>query len=302
MNNLGIEQERQRLLVDELPKEFGNIEFNAESFSSGARTEALCTWARFLVDPAQVSGPFRDRLLRLTESSASLSTQENLWLLVAFKAMMKTTAVTSITGITPKPETLSANASAAGWNKRDLAKLADFTVNGLKPGGSFVLKAEFRTAERQTKPVTQGLKIDRIVKNLTNPSRDGSASAPFRLGDQVLISYRFSSERPQSYLALEDMIPAGLEVVNPNLALFAKFYSLPAESGVETAYLSHSEVRDQQTNLYFDDLPSGSRSYSVLARATAAGSFIWPATQISPMYDSRFFGRSASSECNVSSE
>ena len=105
MNNLGIEQERQRLLVDELPKEFGNIEFNAESFSSGARTEALCTWARFLVDPAQVSGPFRDRLLRLTESSASLSTQENLWLLVAFKAMMKTTPLTSITGITPKPET-----------------------------------------------------------------------------------------------------------------------------------------------------------------------------------------------------
>ena len=96
------------------------------------------------------------------------------------------------------------------------------------------------------------------------------------------------------------MIPAALEVVNPSLALFAKFYSLPAES--ETAYLSHSEVRDQQTNLYFDDLPSGSRSYGVLARATAAGSFIWPATQISPMYDSSFFGRSASSECNVSSE
>ena len=302
LNNLGIEQERQRLLVSELPRDFGNIEFNADTFSSGPRTEALCTWARLLVDPAQVSSEFRERLLRLTESSASLSTQENLWLLVAFKAMMKTTSLTSATGITPKPETLSANASAAGWSRRDLAKLADFTVNGLKPGGSFVLKAEYRTAEKQTKPVTQGLKIDRIVKNLTDLSRDGSARAPFRLGDQVLISYRFSSERPQSYLAVEDMIPAGLEVVNPNLALFAKFYSLPAESGVETAYLSHSEVRDQQTNLYFDDLPSGSRSYSVLARATAAGSFIWPATQISPMYDSRFFGRSASSECAVSSE
>ena len=86
-----------------------------------------------------------------------------------------------------------------------------------------MLKAEYRTAEKQTKPVTQGLKIDRIVKNLTDPSRDGSAHAPFRLGDQVLISYRFSSERPQSYLAVEDMIPAGLEVVNPNLALFGKF-------------------------------------------------------------------------------
>ncbi|HEY5778790.1 MAG TPA: hypothetical protein VIT00_08635, partial [Terrimicrobiaceae bacterium] len=108
--------------------------------------------------------------------------------------------------------------------------------------------------------------------------------------------------KPQSYVAVEDMIPAGLEVVNPNLDLFGKFYSLPAEPGIETASLSHSELRDQQTNLYFDELPSGARSYSVLARATAEGSFIWPATQISPMYDSRFFGRSASSECNVSAQ
>ncbi len=302
MNNLGIEQDRQRLLVDELPRKFGNMEFNPETFSSGARTEALCTWARFLIDPAQVSGAFRDRLLRLAESSASLSTQENLWLLVAFKAMMKMSAATPVTGTSPKPETISPNASSAGWSKQDLAKLADFTVNGLKPGGSFVLKAEYRTPEKWTKPVTQGLKIDRVVKNLTDASRDGSSHAPFRLGDQVLVSYRFSSEKPQSYVAVEDLIPAGLEVVNPNLALFGKYYSLPAESGVETADLSHSEMRDQQTNLYFDDLPSGARSYSVLARATAAGAFIWPATQISPMYDSRFVGRSASSECNVSSE
>jgi alpha-2-macroglobulin len=302
LNNLGIQQDKQRLLADELPKEFDNIEFNPETFSSGPRTEALCTWARFLINPARVSKTFRDRLLRLMESSASLSTQENLWLLVAFKAMMKATPITPVAGTSPKPETLSANVSSAGWARQDLAKLADFTVNGLKPGGSFVLRAEYRTAERQTKPVTQGLKVDRIVRNLTNASRDGSSGAPFRLGDHILISYRFSSEKPQSYVALEDLIPACIEVVNPNLALFGKYYSPPVESGVETANLAHSEMRDQQTNLYFDDLPAGARSYSVLARATAAGSFIWPATQISPMYDSRFFGRSASSACNVASE
>jgi len=302
MHSLGIEQDKQRLLVDELPKEFGNISFNPETFSSGTRTEALCTWARVLIDPEKVSSAFRDRLLKLTETSASLSTQENLWLLVAFRAMMKATATTQLTGTNPTPETLSPNASSAGWSKQDLAKLADFAVTGLKSGGSFVLRAEYRTAEKQTMPVTQGMKVDRVVKNLTDASRDGSARAPFRLGDQILISYRFSSDKPQNYVAVEDMIPAGLEVVNPNLELFGKFYSLPAESGVETADLSHSEIRDQQTNLYFDELPSGARSYSVLARATAGGAFIWPATQISPMYDSRFFARSASSECNVAAQ
>jgi len=302
MHNLGIEQEKQYTLVDELPKDFQAVSFNPETFSSSTRTEALCTWAQILIDPEKASTALRDRLLKLTESSASLSTQENLWLLVTLQKMMATAPNSQFAAITPKPETLSVNGSSAGWSRQDLAKLADFSVTALKPGGSFVLRADYRTAENQTAPEAHGLKVDRVVKNLTEASRDGSANAPFRLGDQILISYRFSSEKPQSYVAVEDMIPAGLEVVNPNLDLFGKFYSLPAEPGIETASLSHSELRDQQTNLYFDELPSGARSYSVLARATAEGSFIWPATQISPMYDSRFFGRSASSECNVSAQ
>lgn len=302
MHNLGIEQEKQHTLVDELPKDFQAISFNPETFSSSTRTEALCTWAQILIDPEKASTARRDRLLKLTESSARLSTQENLWLLVTLQRMMATAPKSQLTAITPKPETLSVNGSSAGWSRQDLARLADFSVTGLKPGGSFVLRADYRMAEKQTAPEAHGLKVDRVVKNLTEASRDGSANAPFRLGDQILISYRFSSEKPQSYVAVEDMIPAGLEVVNPNLDLFGKFYSLPAEPGIETASLSHSELRDQQTNLYFDELPSGARSYSVLARATTEGSFIWPATQISPMYDSRFFGRSASSECNVSAQ
>ena len=132
MNNLGIEADKQRILVNELPKDFSRIEFNPETFSSGARTEALCVWARLIVEPAQVPEAFRDRLLRLAESSASLSTQENFWLLVAFKAMMKTLPVASIKGTTPKPAMFSANASSASWGRKDLAKTAEFCRSGSK--------------------------------------------------------------------------------------------------------------------------------------------------------------------------
>jgi alpha-2-macroglobulin len=180
--------------------------------------------------------------------------------------------------------------------------VADFAIAGLQPGGSFVLRAEYRPPEGDVVPVARGLSIDRVTKNLTEALRDGSDRAPYQLGDQILISYRISSEKPQSYVVIEDPLPAGLEVVNPDLDLFGKFYGLPAEADSETADLSHSEMRDQQTNLYFDELPAGTRSYSVLARATAAGSFVWPATQISPMYDSRFFGRSALSRCRIASQ
>ena len=302
LHDLGIRPDHQGSLVSELPKQFDDLAFNPETFSSAARTEALCGWARFLVEPSSISGAFRDRLTRLMDSSSSLSTQENFWLLAVFQAMMKATAAPRLSALKPNPEAVSANASSASWRNRNLAKLAPFSVNGLRPGGSFVLKAEYQSTEKETAPVTRGIRMDRVVKNLTAPERDGSSEAPFRLGDQILISYRFSCEKPQSYVALEDLIPAGIEVVNPDLALFGQYYSLPEESGLETARLSHSEIRDRQTNLYFDDLPARTSTYSVLARATAAGMFAWPATQISPMYDSRFFGRSAPSECYVASE
>jgi alpha-2-macroglobulin len=302
MHRLGLEQEKQRVLISELPSDFSTISFNPETFASATRTEALCGWARLLVEPEKSGEAVRNRLWELTESSASLSTQENLWLLVTFNAIMRANLVTPLAAINPSPETLSVNRTAGSWSKQDLARLANFAVTGLPPGGSFVLKVEYLAPNKELVPVTRGLRIDRVTKNLTNSSRDGSDQAPYQLGDQILISYRISAEKPQNYVVIEDSLPAGLEVVNPNLDLFGRFYGLPAEVDSETADLSHSEMRDQQANLYFDILPAGTRNYSVLARATAGGSFVWPATQISPMYDSRFFGRSASSECHVAAQ
>jgi len=304
LHNLKLSPDKQAQLVSELPTRFEDIQFNPVTFRSGTRTEALCIWARLLVNPQSGDQELSERLGKLLESSESLSTQENLWLLVAFRQMLKLTPPVRLSAgaLSPKPTAVSSNTSAAAWTQQDIARIADFVVKGLpkpKTAGSFVLTARYRSGERVTPLVSQGMKIERVVKNLTDPARDGTEKAPFKLGDQVLISYRFSSDKAQSYVAVEDTLPAGLEVVNPNLALFGKYYSVPEEG---TAALSFSEMRDQQANLYFDDLPAGSSSYGVLARVTTAGQFIWPATQISPMYDSRFFGRSPSSTCVVSDE
>ena len=58
-------------LVSELPKEFSSIEFNPITFSSAVRTETLCTWARFLIDPeAGWRPPFVTGCENLGESSA----------------------------------------------------------------------------------------------------------------------------------------------------------------------------------------------------------------------------------------
>lgn len=307
LHGMGLWPDKQKQLLGELPKEFGNIAFNPGTFASATRTEALCLLARLAIDPGSEAGVLKERLGKLLESSASLSTQENLWLLVGFDALLESGSPRKIAAasVKPVPANVSENKTAASWTDVDIAKIADFVVKGLpepKPPGSFVLSAAYFDGKRETPLESLGLRVERVIKNLSEPSRNGSPPAPFKLGDQLLISYRFTADKPQSFVALEDLLPGGVEVVNPNLAMFGKYYSLPDEPGAAAIGVSHSEMRDQQTNLYFDHLPAGTASYSVLARATAAGTFIWPATQMQPMYDSRFFGRSPSGTCVVVSE
>jgi uncharacterized protein YfaS (alpha-2-macroglobulin family) len=303
LHQIGAAPDKQKQLLSELPDDSGGQAFDPATFSSPARSEAFRILARLAIEPGSATGALRARLDKL--SSSSLSTQENLWLLLTFKALLKSQSATVLAkSLKPAPDAVSPNKSAAAWTGRDLTKAADLKISGLGAGakGTFVLNARRQLAESEDAPVQKGLRLDRMVKNLTDPSRKGTPESPFRLGDELLITYRFQSSKPQSFLALEDALPAGIEVLNPNLALFAKFYQVPEEQGVATASLSHSEMRDSRTNLFFDESPAGLQSYSVLARATAAGSFTWPAAQISPMYDSRFYSRTAPATCVVKAE
>ncbi|MEO8204664.1 MAG: alpha-2-macroglobulin family protein [Chthoniobacterales bacterium] len=297
--------ERQRELVRELPVKFDARNFDPFTFSSTTRTEAICTWARILITPDADPSALKKKLEVFMTSSESLSTQENLWLLIAFDALLNQNPPARLSGtIAPKADAVSPNRSASQWTDRDLATMVNFTIQNLgnPASGTYVIAAKRQLTPQEQNPVAHGLRIDRVVKNLTEPTRTGSAAAPFKIGDQLLISYRFHSDQKQSFVALTDSLPAGIEVVNPNLEMFGKFYQVPDEPGVQTPSLSYCEMRDRQTNLYFDEIATGSQGYAVLARATAAGTFSWPSTQITPMYDSRFYARTAPMECVVTSE
>ncbi|MFA7343537.1 MAG: alpha-2-macroglobulin family protein [Terrimicrobiaceae bacterium] len=302
---LDITPAHRKQLVGELPEQFGDGVFDPQTFSSPTRTEALCLLARFSLDPDANSAAIRSRIEKLMESSASLSTQENLWLLLTFKALLKARPPVAIAKqARPAPDALAPNKSAAEWTDRLLAKAADLRITGLGQGakGTFVLNAKRQLPDNETQTVQKGMRIDRLVKNATDPARKGTPGAPFKLGDEILITYRFQSLKPQSFVALEDALPAGIEVLNPNLDLFGKAYSVGEEPGVFTATLSHSEMRDSRTGLYFDEIAAGLHSYTVLARVTSVGTFRWPPARISPMYDSRTHARTAPDICAVKAE
>ena len=302
LHTWNLEPEHQQELIREIPEKFDPRTFNPVTFSSTTRAEAICTWARLLVTPDANPQQLKARLEALMQNSSNLSTQENLWTLIAFNALLSQKPPAKLApALAPKPAAISENQSAATWGPLELARLRDLTIRNLGKSGAWVLAAHRALTPAEQKPVAKGLRIERIVKNLTAPERTGTPDKPFQLGDQVLISFRFHCDQAQSYVAVEDALPAGLEVLNPNLEMIGKFYQIPDEPGVPAAWLSFSEMRDTQTNLYFDILPAGSNSYAVLARATAAGTFAWPSAQIAPMYDSRFYARTAPSTCVVAS-
>lgn len=295
----------QEQLLREIDVPIKERAFNPATFTSMTRAEAMRALAFDVVSPPtwtkQRKQQARDRMSKLMDSAGSLSTQENLWLLLAFKSMLGTEAAPPLDATQP-PGLSSKNGRSIAWPDRKMDD--ELVVKGLNQSAlTFLLQAEYSTKEVDTDRVDRGFRIERVVKNLTDPSRVGTLDAPLKLGDQLLITYRAYSRKLQNYVALEDALPAGLEIVNPDLALVGKFFQLPPTDPHDRLLeLSYSEMRDRSALLYFDVFDPGSGTYSVLARATAAGTFRWPATQIVPMYDSRFSGLSPSSVCVISAD
>ena len=296
----------QQQLLREIDTPIKERAFNPATFTSLTRAEAMRAFAFNVISPLfwtkQRKQQARDRMAKLMDAAGSLSTQENLWLLLAFKSMLGSEMAPALSNGIQPPGVLSKNGRAIAWLDHKLD--TDLAIKALNQGAlTFLLQAEYSTNEVDTDRVDHGFRIERVVKNLTDASRVGTSEAPFKLGDQLLVTYRLNTRKLQNFVALEDALPAGLEVVNPNLALVAKFFQLPPPDPNDRLLgLSYSEMRDRSTLLYFDTVDPGSGTYSVLARATAAGTFRWPATQVAPMYDSRFSGLSPSSLCVISAE
>jgi uncharacterized protein YfaS (alpha-2-macroglobulin family) len=296
----------QQQLLREIDKPIKERAFNPATFTSMTRAEAMRAFAFNTIAPPtwtkQRKQQARERMSKLMDNAGSLSTQENLWLLLAFTSMIGVETTPELHAAQPPAAVVSKNGRSAAWVDRKLEN--DLVIKGLNQSAlTFLMEAEYSTPEVDTDRVDRGFRIERVVKNLTDATRVGTPNAPLKLGDQLLITYRLNSRKLQNFVALEDSLPAGVEVVNPNLALVGKFYQLPPPDPQDRLLeMSYSQMRDRSALLYFDTVDPGSGTYSILARATAAGTFRWPATQVAPMYDARFSGLSPSSVCVVSAD
>ncbi|MGB8356627.1 MAG: alpha-2-macroglobulin family protein, partial [Chthoniobacteraceae bacterium] len=306
MHRFGIMAAEQQQLLKEIDQPLAERAFDPEDFSSTDRAEAIRALAFAIIDPAGTSGKAREGLIKriddLLDSARTLSTQENFWLLMAFNALHaeQQGAPVDFHKAAPVATAVSRNGASAIWSGLDVRHLQDFAVR-MEKGDSLhcLIEAQYLSDSPVTNRTDRGFRVERVVKNLTDNARTGSSESPYRLGDQILVTYRLVTPKLQHFVALTDELPAALETINPDIASIARTYSVPEEKGAPQLSLSYSEMRDKVTALYFDRVEPGAAVYSVLARVTCAGTFHWPATQVEPMYDSRFSGLSPSSVCHV---
>jgi alpha-2-macroglobulin len=106
------------------------------------------------------------------------------------------------------------------------------------------------------------------------------------------------------YLAVEDMLPAGLEPLDTSLKTIS---AAAREAQLQSAddpqpywwYFSQTSIHDNRVALFATYLPKGTYHYTYLARATTAGEFkSLPATAYQ-MYAPEVFGRSAGAAFTV---
>ena len=149
------------------------------------RAEAMRAFAFDAISPPmwtkQRKQQARDHMSKLMDDAGSLSTQENLWLLLAFKSMLGAEATPKWRAPQPLAHGLRKNGRSAAWGHRKMEN--DLVVQRLNQSAlTFLMHAEYSTSEVDTDRVDRGFRIEHVVKNLTDATRVGTPGAPLKLG------------------------------------------------------------------------------------------------------------------------
>jgi uncharacterized protein YfaS (alpha-2-macroglobulin family) len=115
---------------------------------------------------------------------------------------------------------------------------------------------------------------------------------------RVRVSMITSSRR--YHVALVDPIPAGLEAMNPELAVTGAVpRDEPEEKSRPTGWwwartwYEHQNMRDERVEAFASLLWEGDYEYTYVARATTPGVFVVPPPRAEEMYSPETFGRGA---------
>ncbi len=157
-------------------------------------------------------------------------------------------------------------------------------------------------------PLEAGFTVQRAYEAVDSPSdvyQDERGVWHIKAGARVRVRLTMVAPTRRYHVALADPLPAGLEPMNPALAVTG---SIPQDPGDQSAgrywwwrwtWYEHQNLRDQRAEAFASLLWEGIHTYTYVARATTPGEFVVPPAKAEEMYSPEVFGRSGSDKVIV---
>jgi hypothetical protein len=193
--------------------------------------------------------------------------------------------------------------------------LQDLTLSKEGTGRLYYrLGLKYAPTDLNLEPLDMGFVVTREyegVDDVEDVWQDEDGIWHIKAGARVRVKIKMVADNRRYHVALVDPLPAGLEIVNPDLAVSSNAGATDQNQNPFERYYGwwwwgtwyeHENLRDERAEAFTSLLWDGVYDYSYIARATTPGSFIAPPTKAEEMYSPEVFGRSGSDWVVVEAE
>jgi alpha-2-macroglobulin len=170
------------------------------------------------------------------------------------------------------------------------------TIRLTQTGGAaayYTLRARLLLPRRQI-DAAGPIRIERRYSDRAGVALSDAAMRALKIGDLVQVTLVLTSEKPLSYVMLQDTLPAGLEAINERLNT-SGHAGLNVEERFDYGHwgYNYKEIRANRVGFFFTEIDDRLR-VTYLARVTRGGAFVAMPAEAEAMYDVETWGRSAS--------
>jgi hypothetical protein len=165
------------------------------------------------------------------------------------------------------------------------------------------LGLRYAPSDLRLEALDMGFVVLRTYEAMDNPedvTRDENGNWVIKAGARVRVRISMVADNRRYHVALVDPLPAGLEIVNPALAVSESIPQDPGSSDYRYGWwwwgpwYEHQNLRDERAEAFTSLLWDGVYEYTYVARATTPGTFVVPPAKAEEMYSPEVFGRSSS--------
>jgi alpha-2-macroglobulin len=159
---------------------------------------------------------------------------------------------------------------------------------------------QYAPASLKLDPSEHGFTVERVYEAIDKPDdvrKDADGTWHIKAGARVRVKLTMVAPSRRYHVALVDPIPAGLEALNPVLAVTGAIPLDPnsdefkLEFWWRRAWFEHQNMRDERVEAFASLVWEGVHTYSYVARATTPGVFVVPPAKAEEMYHPETFGR-----------